>query len=376
MTRPAGRAQLQAGRTRRVQPFDERDVEIRCRSFDDDDLRAFLRSLPPTVDAPSVIAAANARDRACAALLADLWERHSIISTRSRAAPSRRSTRWQSRRRSCGARLVAPTARPRSLRPRPRARSAKLLDGSIEEWMVYLHPSQRAIANANFNGPARVRGGPGTGKTVVALHRARVLARKRVEAPRQGAPDDVPEHAPQGVDVPDGHCSTSARLNGSTSETSTSSLASSSPPMPRPSSRFSSDRADQESPRALLKRHGLPEAMANNPQLLLDEFDAFIAGRGIEPLETTSRCVVAAAEAASAALIASAYSQRSPSTEPTLLKRKAYDWPHIRLKALELAESGAARATTASSSTRPRTSARSGCACCSRSTRARTIGTS
>jgi hypothetical protein len=34
-------------------------------------------------------------------------------------------------------------------------------------------PSQRAIANATFNGPARVRGGPGTGKTVVALHRAR-----------------------------------------------------------------------------------------------------------------------------------------------------------------------------------------------------------
>lgn len=49
--------------------------------------------------------------------------------------------------------------------------------------MIYVHPSQRAIANANLNGPARVRGGPGTGKTVVALHRARVLARKRIQAP-------------------------------------------------------------------------------------------------------------------------------------------------------------------------------------------------
>src|SRR5262245_33975930 len=53
----------------------------------------------------------------------------------------------------------------------------RLLDGTIEALMVYLHPSQRSIARSEFNGPARVRGGPGTGKTVVALHRARRLAR-------------------------------------------------------------------------------------------------------------------------------------------------------------------------------------------------------
>ena len=32
----------------------------------------------------------------------------------------------------------------------------RLLDGTIEEWMVYLHPSQRAIVRADFNGPSRV----------------------------------------------------------------------------------------------------------------------------------------------------------------------------------------------------------------------------
>lgn len=45
-------------------------------------------------------------------------------------------------------------------------------------WRVYLHPTQRAVADAAYKGPARVTGGPGTGKTVVALHRAHMLAKR------------------------------------------------------------------------------------------------------------------------------------------------------------------------------------------------------
>lgn len=51
-----------------------------------------------------------------------------------------------------------------------------LLEAGIEEWMVYLHPSQLAAVRQSPVGPSRVRGGAGTGKTVVALHRARFLA--------------------------------------------------------------------------------------------------------------------------------------------------------------------------------------------------------
>lgn len=51
-----------------------------------------------------------------------------------------------------------------------------LLDGDIEDWMVYLHPSQANAVRRPVTGPSRVRGGAGTGKTVVALHRARYLA--------------------------------------------------------------------------------------------------------------------------------------------------------------------------------------------------------
>lgn len=46
------------------------------------------------------------------------------------------------------------------------------LDFPWEKWSVFLHPSQRAIVDRDFSGPARVTGTAGTGKTIVALHRA------------------------------------------------------------------------------------------------------------------------------------------------------------------------------------------------------------
>jgi hypothetical protein len=46
------------------------------------------------------------------------------------------------------------------------------LDFPWEKWSVFLHPSQHAIVERSFAGPARVTGTAGTGKTVVALHRA------------------------------------------------------------------------------------------------------------------------------------------------------------------------------------------------------------
>lgn len=56
------------------------------------------------------------------------------------------------------------------------------LDFPWERWGVFLHPSQRAVVERRFAGPARVSGSAGTGKTVVALHRAVALARKNPQA--------------------------------------------------------------------------------------------------------------------------------------------------------------------------------------------------
>ncbi|MFD8885826.1 UvrD-helicase domain-containing protein [Streptomyces erythrochromogenes] len=48
----------------------------------------------------------------------------------------------------------------------------------IEQWMTFLHPDQVALVRRNWSGPARISGPAGTGKTVVALHRAAHLARR------------------------------------------------------------------------------------------------------------------------------------------------------------------------------------------------------
>ncbi|GAA2109475.1 ATP-dependent helicase [Streptomyces synnematoformans] len=54
-----------------------------------------------------------------------------------------------------------------------------ILSRPFDAWRVFLHPSQHRVAyRRSFSGPARVSGGPGTGKTVVALHRALHLARR------------------------------------------------------------------------------------------------------------------------------------------------------------------------------------------------------
>lgn len=49
--------------------------------------------------------------------------------------------------------------------------------GTLEQWQLFLHPDQRSLVDRAFSGPARLRGISGSGKTVVALHRARRLAK-------------------------------------------------------------------------------------------------------------------------------------------------------------------------------------------------------
>lgn len=52
----------------------------------------------------------------------------------------------------------------------------RIIAEPLEKWRVFLHPTQRKIVNKNYSGAARVLGGAGTGKTVVAMHRAKHLA--------------------------------------------------------------------------------------------------------------------------------------------------------------------------------------------------------
>ena len=52
----------------------------------------------------------------------------------------------------------------------------RIMAEPLEKWRVFLHPTQRKIVKREYSGPARVLGGAGTGKTVVAMHRAKALA--------------------------------------------------------------------------------------------------------------------------------------------------------------------------------------------------------
>lgn len=54
--------------------------------------------------------------------------------------------------------------------------------GSADAWRTFLHPEQRRYADGNWNGPFRLSGGAGTGKTVVILHRAKTLAERNPAA--------------------------------------------------------------------------------------------------------------------------------------------------------------------------------------------------
>ena len=73
---------------------------------------------------------------------------------------------------------AAAAARPASLVTTDDETLQAILQGGFERWQVYLHPVQRRVVERSYSGPARVSGGPGTGKTIVALHRVRWLVQR------------------------------------------------------------------------------------------------------------------------------------------------------------------------------------------------------
>jgi AAA domain/UvrD-like helicase C-terminal domain len=61
-----------------------------------------------------------------------------------------------------------------------------MLSAPLERWRVFLHPSQRRLVERQWSGAVRVLGGAGTGKTVVAMHRARWLANELIKTGTSG----------------------------------------------------------------------------------------------------------------------------------------------------------------------------------------------
>jgi len=72
----------------------------------------------------------------------------------------------------------AALARPATVTTDDIALQEVLEEGDFGRWRVFLHPTQRKIVEREYRGPARVSGGPGTGKTIVALHRVKHLLQR------------------------------------------------------------------------------------------------------------------------------------------------------------------------------------------------------
>ena len=69
--------------------------------------------------------------------------------------------------------------------PESEAELRRVFEEGLEGWRVFLHPEQRKLAYRDCNGPSMVRGGAGTGKTVVAMHRAKHIADQIAADPSQ-----------------------------------------------------------------------------------------------------------------------------------------------------------------------------------------------
>jgi AAA domain len=252
------------------------DAELRRLDGMDDELVSFLRSLPPSIDVGEALSARLA-DPDLVVLLTDLWEqpgRHADA-FRDGGAPTTADVVVDEDE--LARRVVARESETEIVATESEGQIRRLLDGTIEEWMVYLHPSQRAIIRANFNGPSRVRGAPGTGKTVVALHRARRLAREAPDGERvllttflrtlpkvwQGLMGTMDPRALERLDVVNVDALAMRIVRGSSGAVS-----------------IMEESGRRPLAGSLLKRHALGAVFAGNESLLLEEFDAFITGRG------------------------------------------------------------------------------------------------
>ena len=75
--------------------------------------------------------------------------------------------------------LVAPESKSRFVVVDDDEAMLAILHAPLEQWRVFLHPTQQKLATGDRSGPMRVLGGAGTGKTVLAMHRAKWLADNR-----------------------------------------------------------------------------------------------------------------------------------------------------------------------------------------------------
>jgi UvrD/REP helicase N-terminal domain/UvrD-like helicase C-terminal domain len=131
-----------------------------------------LRTLPAELEPDEVLLRSGVEAR-IVHFIAEVWERPGLYQSRLDGGLSLREQLEQLADEEAARRLdLSPSS---LLSIEDAAAFARLLERPVEDWMLYLHPAQLRAVMFPPDGRVRVRGGAGTGKTVVALHRARRL---------------------------------------------------------------------------------------------------------------------------------------------------------------------------------------------------------
>lgn len=152
------------------------------------------------------------------------------------------------------------------------AELAALLEAPMAKWIAFLHPSQRKLATGRFQGPVKVTGSAGTGKTVVAMHRARHLAQQGKRVLLTTYSKTLPDNLRRNLRL---LCTTEelAMLTVGTVHSTALAVA------------RKADSAVEVLPenhlRLLLERHAALVPEAPDVDFLLSEWDAVVAAQGI-----------------------------------------------------------------------------------------------
>lgn len=139
-----------------------------------------LRRVPANVHLETALARMDL-DHGQLLLLLDMWERPGFYLERLDAGGSLDQELARIEDEDAALRISGDLSSASLMSVSDMAAFAALLERPVEDWMVYLHPEQAWPVRLSIDGPVRVKGAAGTGKTVVALHRARRLAEAGAE---------------------------------------------------------------------------------------------------------------------------------------------------------------------------------------------------
>ena len=216
------------------------------------------------------------------------------------------------------------------------------LGGSLQDWMLFLDPSQKQLVEADSNGPSRLAGGPGTGKTVVAIRRALHWASNRDPRDSSRAPVLLTTYVNSlpkvwkgliGTIAPTGSRAVTCRTVDSLAmgivgqEGQVDVL-------------LNEDQRRLQFARDAARAAGVKHAQLAAPDGLLAEFDHFIAGVGIselaEYLERPRTGAGFPVGRTDRETVYKAYTHYRKS----LKSAGHYDFPSLRLRALKMARAG------------------------------------